>query len=365
MEAAMFVKNYWYVAAWDDEIGRSLLPRTILGTPVVLYRREDGTPVALNDACPHRYLPLSKGELVGDEVQCGYHGMTFDCTGACTRIPGQESIPDSASVASYPVHEKWGWVWIWMGDPALADPGDILDIPQLATGEWEVCRGPRMYLRGNYQLMTDNLMDPSHVSYVHKSTLGGSGEAELPVKTEVFDRFVTVSRVVPDASPAPIFKALGGYTGNVHRWQVYKVLPPSLCIIDTGTIDSHGDDWRRLDLGTDAPEKNVMMPEAGDRTVIYLRGYDFMTPETETSTHYFWFLLRNFGLGDKALEERVIAQTTMAFQEDVDICEAIQARVDSGDLPRQLNAAIDKGSTQVRRMVDRMIAAEQKQAAAE
>ncbi len=361
----MFVRNTWYVAAWDHEVGRTPLARTILNTPVVLYRCEDGRPVAMNDACPHRFLPLSKGELVGDTIQCGYHGMTFDCEGACTRIPGQDSIPDTARVTSYPVVERWGWVWIWMGDPALADPGLIFDIPQLATGDWEVCRGEKMYLRGNYQLMTDNLMDPSHVSYVHKSTLGGAGEAELPVRTEVFDGFVTVSRVVPDAKPAPIFQALGNYSGNVHRWQVYKVLPPSMCIVDTGTIDARGDDWRALDLGTDRPEKNVTMPDTGDRTVVYLRGYDFMTPESETSTHYFWFLLRNFGLGDTALEARIIEQTTMAFSEDLDICEAIQARVDRGELPRQVNVGIDKGSTQVRRMVDRMIAAERNSAAAE
>ncbi|MDH3233550.1 MAG: Rieske 2Fe-2S domain-containing protein [Alphaproteobacteria bacterium] len=361
----MFVRNTWYVAAWDHEVTRTLLARTILNTPIVLYRRQDGRPVALNDACPHRFLPLSKGELIGDAIQCGYHGMTFDCDGACTRIPGQERIPDTARVASYPVAERWGWIWIWMGDPALADPDLIIDIPQLATGAWDVCRGDKMYLRGNYQLMTDNLMDPSHVSYVHRSTLGGSGEAELAVKTEVFDGLVTVSRVVPEAKPAPIFQALGNYPGNVHRWQVYKVVPPSLCIVDTGTIDSRGDDWRALDLGTDSPEKNVTIPDADERTVIYLRGYDFMTPETETTTHYFWFLLRNFGLGDKALEKRVIEQTTMAFEEDLVVCEAIQARVDNGELPRQLNVAIDKGSTQVRRMVDRMIAAEQNLAAAE
>ena len=364
----MFVRNTWYVAAWDYEVTRTLLARTLLNTPVVLYRRQDGTPVALNDACPHRFLPLSKGQLIGDQIQCGYHGMTFGCDGACTRIPGQPNIPHTARVMSYPVVEKWGWVWIWMGDPTLADPGLIIDIPQLATGAWDVCRGEKMYLRGNYQLMTDNLMDPSHVSYVHRSTLGGSGEAELPVKTEVFDGLVAVSRIVPDAKPAPIFQALGNYSGNVHRWQVYKVVPPSLCIVDTGTIDAQCADWREIDLGTDRPDNNVTIPDSvdehvGNGTVIYLRGYDFMTPETETSTHYFWFLLRNFGLGDKALEKRVIEQTTMAFTEDLEVCEAIQARVDQGDLPRQLNVGIDKGSSQVRRIVGRMIAAEQKLAA--
>ena len=354
----MFLKNTWYVAAWDHELGRTLLARTLLDTPVVLYRTEAGTPVALEDICPHRYYPLSKGQLNGDALECGYHGMTFDCSGRCVKIPGQDQIPNTAAVRSFPVAERWGWIWIWMGDPALADPSRIIDIPQLRTGEWEQCRGERMYYRGNYQLMTDNLMDPSHVSYVHRSTFGTSVEAQLPVKTQAYKDFVTVSRVVPDRPAAPIFQKFGRYKGNVHRWQVYRVAPPALCIIDTGSVEANGDDGSALDLAEDSLTRPVSLRAGDPRKLLAIRGYDFMTPETETSTHYFWFLIRNFGLGDKALERQVIDLTTMAFAEDLVVCEGIQQRVSGGALPRQVLLRIDAGSAQVHRMLERMIASE-------
>jgi phenylpropionate dioxygenase-like ring-hydroxylating dioxygenase large terminal subunit len=215
-----------------------------------------------------------------------------------------------------------------------------------------------MYYRGNYQLMTDNLMDPSHVSYVHRSTFGAGVEATLPVKTQIFRDFVTVSRVVPDSAPAPFFQRFGGFTGKVHRWQVYRVVPPSLCIIDTGSVESRGDDGAALDLAESSLTGYVTLPQGDERKLLAVRGFDFLTPETETSTHYFWFLIRNFGLGDQYLERQVIDATTAAFAEDVVVAEGIQERVNAGVLPRQVNLRIDAGSTQVRRMLDRMIAAE-------
>ena len=355
----MFLKNTWYVAAWDHEVSRQqLLARTILNTPVVFFRNEAGKPVALEDACPHRYYPLSKGTLKGDTVECGYHGMTFDCSGKCVHIPGQAQIPPAAQVRSFPVEERWGWIWIWMGDAALADPGKIIDIPQLRTKEWAQCRGERMYYRGNYQLMTDNLMDPSHTSYVHRSTFGTPAEATLPVKTTQYKDFVTVSRVVPNSPPAPFYKRLGGFTGNVHRWQVYRVAPPSLCVIDTGSIEARGDDGSALDLAEDSLTRMVSLPEGDGRTMISIRGFDFLTPETENSTHYFWFLIRNFGLDDKHLERQIIDATTLAFSEDIVVAEGIHDRMSKGNLPRQVLLRIDAGAAQVHRMLDRMIAAE-------
>ena len=216
----MFVRNTWYVAAWDHEVGRHLMARKILNIPVVLYRTAAGAPVALEDTCPHRFYPLSKGQLIGDAVECGYHGLQFDCSGRCQLVPGQDKIPDSAKVRSFPVVQRWGWIWIWMGDPALADEDLIIDIPQLRTKEWAVCAGELLHFKGNYTLMTDNLLDPSHVSYVHRSTFGTNEEAQLPVKTTQHGHFITVSRMVPDKPPAPVFKRFGNFKGNVHRWQV-------------------------------------------------------------------------------------------------------------------------------------------------
>src|SRR5512134_1088063 len=125
----MFLRNAWYAAGFSDEFGRALLARTFLSEAVVLYRTEDGRPVAFEDRCAHRRLPLSMGRLVGDEIECGYHGLVYDCSGTCVKIPGQPraSIPPGARVRSYPVVDRHHYLWIWMGDPARADATLIPD----------------------------------------------------------------------------------------------------------------------------------------------------------------------------------------------------------------------------------------------
>ena len=133
----MFPRNFWYVAAWDWEVRRQeLFARTICGEPIVFWRREDGTPAALEDRCCHRHMPLSHGKLRGSDVECVYHGLTYDGTGACIRVPSQKAIPPGAKVRSYPVVERYHWVWIWMADPALADPATIEDFHWMDDPAW-------------------------------------------------------------------------------------------------------------------------------------------------------------------------------------------------------------------------------------
>jgi phenylpropionate dioxygenase-like ring-hydroxylating dioxygenase large terminal subunit len=216
-----------------------------------------------------------------------------------------------------------------------------------------------LHFKGNYTLMTDNLLDPSHVSYVHRSTFGTNEEAQLPVKTTQHGHFVTVSRMVPDKPPAPVFKRFGNFKGNVHRWQVYRVAPPSLCIIDTGSIDATGDDGSALDLAEDSLTRMVSLPEGDPRQMLAIRGFDFMTPETDNSTHYFWFLIRNFGLTDRYIERQVVDQATLAFKEDLVVADAIQERIDGGILPKPTHLRMDAGRAQAHMLLERMLAAEQ------
>ena len=352
----MFIRNTWYVAAWDDEVSDKPLARTILGKNVVLYRTSGGHVVALEDRCPHRHLPLSRGFLEGDILVCGYHGMRFAPDGQCVRIPGQTRIPDAACVGAYPVTERFGWVWIWMGDPALADAGKIVAMPQFGAPGWSVARGERMYFTGNYQLMTDNLLDPSHVSYVHRTNLGNGREAELPVETQQYGDVVTVSRIVPDSPPPAFFQRFGNFPGNVDRWQVYSVALPSMCIVDTGTVAAGP--LESIALAAADPTKAAHLVAGTDRNTVQVRGYDFMTPETETTSHYFWFLIRNFGVGDDAVGRQLIEQATLAFREDLTVVEAIQRATDSKPERPPLTLALDKGSMLARRRVKELIAAE-------
>ena len=230
----MFLRNYWYVAATDTEVERKPLGRIILGEPIVFYRLEDGTPVALEDRCAHRHLPLSMGKLVGDTLQCHYHGLRYDKTGTCVRVPGQDMIPRSARVRSYPVVERYHWLWIWMGDPALADPAKITDYHWLDDPNWGA-KGQYLHVKCNWQLVVDNLLDLTHLAFVHETTIGNSALVDqAQVKVQRTQDNVTVTRWIIDAPPPPTFVKAGGFTSNVDRWQIINFTPPAFLRLDVG-----------------------------------------------------------------------------------------------------------------------------------
>ena len=227
----MFLKNAWYVAAWDHEVTRDLQQITVLGEKICAFRSEAGDLVALEDACPHRKLPLSKGRIKGDTVECGYHGLTFNCVGQCVWAPGAGGIPSNAKVHAYPCHEKYGLVWIWMGNPALADPADIFEIENYDNPNWGINRGAAMELDCNYLLMCDNLLDPTHVAWVHQSSFGTVQTKDAPLRITKTDDGVIVHRWMMDHEPAPFYKKVVEFEGNCDRLQHYEVRYPSHALI--------------------------------------------------------------------------------------------------------------------------------------
>src|SRR5680860_1089059 len=190
-----FARNQWYVAAYGSEIGRDLFARTILGEALVFYRTKSGQPIALADRCVHRRFPLSQSHLDGDNVVCGYHGFTYDPTGACVAVPGQKRIPRTARVPAYPVIEQDSFVWVWIGDVEKADPGRIPRAPWLDQDGWTTVCGMEP-LKAPYGLLVDNLLDLSHETYLHGGYIGTPEVAETPIRTEVDDEqeVVYVSR---------------------------------------------------------------------------------------------------------------------------------------------------------------------------
>jgi vanillate O-demethylase monooxygenase subunit len=225
----MFIENAWYVAAWDHEVGRQkMLRRTLLDIPVVLYRREDGAPVALEDRCCHRHAPLSKGKLRGDNVECPYHGLLYDPSGQCIRVPGQTAIPPNARVRGFPTVERHHWIWIWMGDPALADESLIVPYPWKSADDWGD-KGTYFHVNGNYKLVIDNLLDLSHLAFVHRSTIGNAAVAEHAVlKTLKDDDSVTVARWTIGQNPPPTYQKMCDWPEEtiVDRWQIIEFRMP-------------------------------------------------------------------------------------------------------------------------------------------
>ena len=337
----MFLKNAWYVAAWDHEVERALKPITVLGENVVLYRTQDGRPAALQDACPHRKLPLSMGRIKGDDVECGYHGLTFDCSGVCTRVPGAEQIPHVAHVRAYPVAERYGLLWIWMGEADKADPASIFPVEHWGDPAWGVNRGESMMLECNYLYMTDNLLDPSHVAWVHQSSFASAACEETPLRTTVQDGGVTVSRWMFDHEPAPFYKPFLKFSGNCDRQQHYEVRYPSNAIIKAVFVPANtgGDDQPRHE------------------DVFLMDSYNFMTPLDGKRTRYYWFQMRNFAPDDLEVSKRFAASVRGAFDEDRVILEAVQKGMDAMTTPN-LDLKIDVGPMRFRRRLKQMIDAE-------
>lgn len=337
----MFLRNAWYVAAWDHEVGSDPVHRKILGDKIVLYRDSAGRPVALEDSCPHRKLPLSMGVVVGDHVRCGYHGMKFGRDGSCVEIPGQDKIPPKACIRSYPVEERWNLIWIWMGDADRANPDEIIDIPHFGEEGWDINRGPTMDVACHYQYMTDNLLDPSHVSYVHGTSLGNADTIGVPVETEVDGTRVIVTRWIKDCVLAPFFSKRVSFEGRADRLQHYELRLPSSAVIKDIIAPA----------GTGAPEGKL------HEDVFLIDSYNFLTPVDEDNCRYYWFQVRNYRAGDQAETDALTADFIAAFNEDLVVLAAVHKGMKES--PQAIDLAIDKGSTLARRILKRMIQEEQ------
>lgn len=332
-----FVRNCWYVAGWSRDISRDLTATRIMDEDIVLYRTTDGAVAALADECPHKRLPLSLGRLKGDAVECGYHGMTFGADGRCARIPGQSRIPRNACVRAYPTHEADGIVWIWMGDPALADPELAFTLPQMHEPGWAPHLGDALRIGANYVHLAENLCDPAHVAFVHPTTLGNPESEDVPVEVERHGDIVVTSRWIRRSPPIGFFKAFGNFPGDVDRWHYYHFHAPNIAVIDFGSIDS--------DRGA--------TPDDRDQGV-RLFALHFLTPVSETETVDHWMHVRNLGLEDAELGDRMNAQFRIAFDEDKQILEAIQQREARPRRQPPVRWSIDKGPTLLKRIIAEM-----------
>jgi len=236
----MLVRNAWYIAAWADELKDAPVARRICNDPLVLFRDASGRGAALADRCCHRAAPLHRGTLVGAGIQCGYHGLVFDGSGRCVGIPGQKLIPQDARVRSYPVVEKDQLVWVWMGEAALADPAKIVDFPfHNDAAKW-----PNKHdvyaIKGNYMLMVDNLMDLTHLGYLHAKTIGGNPvtHVEAEMKTVRTPTGLKFTRWMRNSSPPPSYVKAAGFQGRIDRCQEFEFVAPSTILQWTGATDA-------------------------------------------------------------------------------------------------------------------------------
>ena len=332
-----FPLQQWYVAAISAEVSRTPLARTICGEPLVLFRRQDGTPAAIDDRCPHRNYPLSSGELVGDEIECGYHGLRFNGAGKCTHMPAQKDIPARFGVRGYPLAEKRGLVFVWMGDAARADSTLVPDFIENDGPGW-AARGAHRHIEANYQLVVDNLLDLTHLTFVHKTTLAGPGIQENPLEVTTDGDRVTARRVMRNVDPAPIFRTLRTFDGRIDRYQNITFLSPSHVYIKIeATPPGRDDDPDRI--------HHVVL--------------NHLTPETERTTHYFWSICRRMRIDDTDAGETLFKLNRAAFEEDAVVLARQQAMIDRSAAGAVLaNLDADKACAAARRIVRRLVEAE-------
>jgi phenylpropionate dioxygenase-like ring-hydroxylating dioxygenase large terminal subunit len=346
MGASMFLRNAWYVAARSREVERTLLARTILNEPIVLYRKRDGAAVALEDRCCHRHLPLSMGTIIDDDLRCGYHGLRFDANGVCVNIPGQSEIPTQARVSAYPLVERWQWLWIWMGDPARADPALIPNLWWADHPDWIFSQYDMVPLKCNYRLIADNVLDATHLTYVHSSSIGTSSIADIEPKIERDGDIVRVTRWILDRPPPSMYKQAGGFPENVDRWAVAQFQPPCYSINFAGCVD----------VGCGGPQSDR---SKSSRTV-ELVALSMPTPSTEKTSYYFFAFSRCFGRDDPAVEKMFSEGMLNVFCEDFAVLEAQQHMMDLKPDAAQISLRSDAGPIRARHMLDRIIADEQR-----
>jgi vanillate O-demethylase monooxygenase subunit len=343
-----FARNAWYVAAWAEELEKGLVGRTIMNEPIVLFRDRAGLAAALEDRCCHRGAPLTHGTLVEEGLQCGYHGLIFDGAGKCVVIPGQARIPPHAGVRSYPIVEKQQFVWIWMGDPALADVSRIIDWPYHDQPAQWPHRKAMFRIKANYMLMIDNLMDLTHLGYVHNRTIGGNPRSHVGAEMTITETPTGVHyiRWMLDHNPPPTYVKGAGFTGKVDRWQEFEYVWPSSVLQWSGA----------LDVGKGATENR-------NKPGLHLRLFHSATPETETTFHYFWSTANGYRQDEPQATQDMYDEIYPTFIEDKTIMEVQQERINLDPARPLLAIRADSALALARKVMGRKMKAEPVRAA--
>ena len=332
----MFLRNCWYVAGFPEEANRTPFSRKILGTTILFYRTEVGEAVAVTGHCPHRFAPLDKGTLVGDAIQCAYHGLRFSPTGACVGLPSGDQAPPRARLDSYPLIERHGLLWIWMGEAGRADPSAI---PDFAFLEDPDCGWINVYLhvKANYQLVTDNLLDLSHGEFLHPMLAAAGWQTRNEQVMRQDGDTITVDNVAVDDPIIPLLRQLRPDLGTVGRWhQVERWDTPANMVLNFELSNEHG---------------SIRIPNG-----------HFVTPETATTSHYMVRGGHYEHKDDAEYAARYKAGVTAIFgDEDVPMLESQQEFLQGDDLLDRHPAILrsDGPAIRARRLLAKRIREEQ------
>ncbi len=344
-DGPLWARNQWYLAAWSSEIADAPLSRRILNQDILLLRSRGGEVSALSGVCPHRWMRLGPANVTSELISCPYHGAQFDYRGRCVELAMQAHIPPGLSLRRYPVIEAGPCVWIWPGDADQADAALLPDGASFGLGGtgWRVDVTPPIQLRARAQILLENLFDERHINVVHASSLAGC-DNDLFRESEAVDRpdrFSVTRRTAPTATDATM-KAIFPQVGS------HSCSDLSIELLGVGLVNNLGSVTYATDAsGTDARPVGRMN---------FIHG---VTPETETTTHYFVAQTRDFQVEDSGLSASFEARNVAIIAEDIAILEAIEPMLDAYAHARQeISLATDALAMRIRRRMQRIIARE-------
>lgn len=333
-------KNCWWVAAHGSELGDQPILRWILELPLALYRTSDGTPAALHNRCPHRWAPLSMGEVKGDSLACPYHGMEFGRDGQCLKVPTQDAVPSAIRVRSFPVEERYGFIWVWTGELEKADPTLI---PEMAFFNDPNARTVWGYKAagGNYMQLKENVLDLTHFAFLHAKSLGVT-DWDRPPEVETTETTVTYRqkfemKPLPPVYAGPAGKAVGKLV-NRDNWG--RFASPA---VNYGAVNCHD------------PH-----PEPGGLERFSLYIVHLTTPVSIAKSHYYWAMVRDHG--PEYDFDATRAMSDIVFGEDIAMVEAMQdmaQRSVDQDEAKEYSVAADRAAIEARRRITAMVKAEQ------
>lgn len=334
-------RNAWYVVAFGNEIGHELLSRTVVNTPLAIWRKEDGTLACLDGRCPHRHFPLAKSCLEGDTIRCGYHGFAFAADGQCVDIPSQEHTPKAYRVPTYPIVEHGIWAWVWIGEKDKADTGLLPSLAEMGL-EGEGLTGHPMIFHEvacRYQLLNDNLFDLSHLAFLHGTSIGTLENASVPEELEKRERYVSSIRRIKDAPCPPLMHKLGVYpTETIDRTMGMASFLPGIHvgITEVGYPESH--------------------PQAPGEPIVRNRVYHAITPATPRTCYYHFAV----AVDDTVDVEQMKRSLAPVIDEDIFASVEIEKMIDlyDGDPPPELMVRSDTNAVEGRRMLQAMMDAE-------
>ena len=331
-----YVLNAWYVAAWSHEVTRDPTRRMVCELPIALYRKQDGGAVALIDRCAHRAYPLSQGRLVGDAIECGYHGFTFGCDGVCVRVPAQSAIPGRARVRAFPIVEKDGWIWVWPGNPEKADESLVPDTHWMSDHEWAAVTHSYLF-ECNADLVHDNLLDLTHESFLHRTTVGDDYIYQHGITVEVDGNTVTVDRLMPSVEAPPLYAQTMGISGLYDRFHTTEFRLPSHHTLHSGITE-------------------VGRPREEGYLITVLNA---ITPIDNVTCWYYYCFARNFAVDNVAATEDLRIGLATVLDEDSSALKHQQIGMTlrpTGE--HDVLIAQDAGVAKARRLMNQLLAAE-------